>query len=75
MTARLLANLGVIHDSMHNYSEGISLLERSIAICKENDLYEQLERSYTALAALYTRKQEYNNAIHNYNQAMEVASI
>lgn len=73
MLARLLANLGVVNESQGNYNEGIKLLRKSISICKQHDLFEQLERAYAALGSLYVRKQEYNNAIHYFNLAMEVA--
>lgn len=73
MSARLLANIGVVHECLGEYDKGIELLRKSVNICKQHDLYEQLERCYTFLGSLFMRKQEYNNAIHHYNLAIEVA--
>lgn len=74
MSARLFANLGVIQECFGKYNEGIELVQRSINICKENDIYEQLQRGYTFLGALYVRIEEYSKAIYQYNLAIEVAS-
>lgn len=73
MSARLLANIGVVQECLGNYEKGIELVTKSIEICRRNDLFEQLERGYTFLGSLYVRKKEYQNAIRQYNLAMEVA--
>lgn len=73
MTARLLANLGVVEECRGNYNKGVELVQRSINICKAHDIFEQLERNYTLLGSLYVRTKEYDKAIHQYNLAIEVA--
>lgn len=73
MSARLYANIGVVHECLGEYEKAIELIRKSINICKQNDLYEQLERGYASLGSLYMRRQEYNSAINQYNLAMEVA--
>lgn len=73
MTARLLANLGVVQECLKNYEKGVDLVQKSIKICKENDLYEHLERSYKILGSLYMRKKEYGSAIDSYNLAIRTA--
>lgn len=73
MTARLLANMGIIKNHLGNYDEGIELIQKSINICRNYDLFEQLERSYSVLAELYLRKKEYSKAILHYDLAIEVA--
>lgn len=75
MTARLLANLGVVQECLKNYDKGVELVEKSIKICKENDLYEHLQRSYKILGSLHMRKKNYGSAIDNYNLAMSTAGI
>ncbi|KAK5642065.1 hypothetical protein RI129_008232 [Pyrocoelia pectoralis] len=73
MTARLLANLGVVHECKGEYAKAVELLQKSVAICKAHDLFEQLQRGYTCLGTLYCRKKEYHEAIRQHNLAMEVA--
>lgn len=73
MTARLLANLGIVQECIGNYDKGIELLQKSINICKTNDLFEQLERGHSFLGSLYMKKGESSQAIRQYNLAIEVA--
>lgn len=73
MTARLFANLGVVQECLGNYKKGIQLVQKSIDICKQYDIYEQLERGYTFLGSLYAKKEDYSSAIHQYNLAIDVA--
>lgn len=75
MTARLLANLGVVQECLKKYEKGVDLVLKSIDICKDNDLFEHLERSYKILGSLYMRKKEYGNAIDSYNRAISTAGI
>ncbi|KAK4876754.1 hypothetical protein RN001_009260 [Aquatica leii] len=71
--ARLLANLGVVEECKGNYDKGIELLQKSIALCKSYDLFEQLFRGYTALAVLYDHKKMYDESIQQCNLAYKVA--
>ncbi|KAF2902906.1 hypothetical protein ILUMI_03283 [Ignelater luminosus] len=73
MTARLLANMGIVKNHLGEYDKGIELIQKSINICKTYDLFEQLERSYFVLGELYLRRNEYSKAISQYNLAIEVA--
>lgn len=75
MTARLLANLGVVEECLKRYEKGISLVQRSIKICKDNDLFEHLERSYKILGSLYLRNKEYGSAVDSYNLAINTAGV
>lgn len=75
MTARLLANLGVVQECLQNYEKGVELVKRSIKICKENDLFEHLERSYKILSSLYMRQKDFGSAIDSYNLAINTAGI
>uniref|UniRef100_A0A1Y1NAZ6 Tonsoku-like protein n=2 Tax=Photinus pyralis TaxID=7054 RepID=A0A1Y1NAZ6_PHOPY len=73
MITRLLANLGVVYECEGKYEKAEELLRKSIDICKTHDLFEQLQRGYTCLGTLYVRKKQYDEAIRQYNLAMEVA--
>lgn len=75
MTARLLANLGVVQECLKHYEKGVELVQRSIKICKENDLFEHLERSYKILGSLYMRKKDFASAIDSYNLAVTIAGF
>lgn len=73
MSARLLANLGIIQEYRMDYEKALDLLQKSIKICKENDLFEQLERSYKILGSIYTKKKEYGSAIDSLSLAINIA--
>lgn len=75
MKARLLANLGVVQECWKHYEKGVDLVQKSIKICKDNDLYEHLQRSYKILGSLYMRKKDYGSAIDSYNLAISSAGI
>ncbi|CAG9860437.1 unnamed protein product [Phyllotreta striolata] len=73
MQARLLANLGLVKDSLGDYVKAEELLNTSINICKSNDIYEQLIRGHSALASLYEKKGDSSKAINQYSLAVEAA--
>ncbi|KAJ8925110.1 hypothetical protein NQ315_001291 [Exocentrus adspersus] len=73
MTARLFSNLGLVKESLSDYDKALQLFEQCISICKQHDIYEQLYRSYSSMAALYEKKSEYNEAIRHYNLAIDAA--
>lgn len=73
MSARLFANLGVVQECLGNFDKGIELIQKSINICKTHDIFEQLERGYSSIAALYGKKGDHGQAIHFYNLAIDVA--
>lgn len=75
MTARLFANIGLVEEYFGNYEKGIQLVQKSIDICKRHDIFEQLERGYRALGSIYNKMGDYKNAMHQYNLAIEVASM
>lgn len=74
MMARLFSNLGLVKDCLGDYNNALELLNRSIGICKQHDIYEQLYRGYISIASLYEKRREYNEAIHHYNLAIDSAS-
>lgn len=74
MTARLFANLGVVKECSGEYEKALELMNKSIAVCKQNDIYEQLHRGYYAIASLYEKMQNSNEAIQYYNLAAQAAS-
>lgn len=74
MTARLFSNLGLVKESLGEYDMALSLFERSITICKQNDIYEQLSRGYQSMASLYDKKGDSNQTIQYYNLAIDAAS-
>lgn len=73
MQARLLANMGVVEESQGNFETGVELLNKSISLCHKHSVYVQLERSYRALASLYSRKGEDMKAFNCYSSALEVS--
>ncbi|CAH0548154.1 unnamed protein product [Brassicogethes aeneus] len=73
MTARLFCNLGVVQDCLGNFNKALELLTKSIQICKQHDIFEQLHRGYIAIASLYDKTGDYKNVIQNYNLAIIVA--
>ncbi|GJQ70821.1 hypothetical protein Trydic_g748 [Trypoxylus dichotomus] len=74
MRGRLYANLAVVEEYMGNYEKAIPLVQKSIGICKTYDIFEQLERGYSILGSIYSKKADYKNAIAQYNLSIEVAS-
>lgn len=74
MMARLFSNLGLVKECLGDYNKALELLNRSIGICKQYDIYEQLHRGYISIASLYEKRGEYNDAIHHYNLAIDSAS-
>lgn len=74
MSARLFSNLGVVQDCLGNFDKALELINKSISICKQNDLFEQLYRGYVSLAGLMDKKGEINETIRSYNLAIETAS-
>lgn len=75
MKARLLANMGVVAESQGNFEEGVELLNKSITLCHKHLVNVQLERSYRALASLYSKKGEDMNAFNCYSVAIEVSGM
>ncbi|XP_018566528.1 tonsoku-like protein [Anoplophora glabripennis] len=73
MMARLFSNLGLVKECLGDYSKALELLNRSIGICKQHDIYEQLYRGYISIASLYEKRGEYNDAIRHYNLAIDSA--
>ncbi|KAJ8950165.1 hypothetical protein NQ314_008018 [Rhamnusium bicolor] len=74
MLARLFSNLGLVKECLGDYNKALELLNRSISICKQHDIYEQLSRGYISIASLYEKRGDYNDAIRHYNLAIESAS-
>lgn len=74
MTARLFSNLGLVKECLGEYDKALELLNKSIAVCKQNDIYEQLCRGYLSIASLFEKKCASNEAIQHYNLAIESAS-
>lgn len=74
MTARLFSNLGLVKESLGEYDKALELLNKSIVICKQNDIYEQLSRGYLSIASLFEKKFDSNQAIQHYNLAIDAAS-
>lgn len=73
MRARLLSNMGVVEESQGNYTKGVELINKSIALCHEHSLFAQLEHGYRALASIYLRQDEDMKAFNCYTSAIEVA--
>lgn len=74
MTSRLFSNMGLVKECLGDYDEALDLLNKSITICKQNDIYEQLSRGYLSIASLYEKKCDSNEAIKHYNLAIDAAS-
>lgn len=74
MKARLLANLGLIEENLNNNERALELLQKSIDLCKNNDVYEQLYRGYISIAMLYEKLNQFNESIKNMDLAIETAS-
>lgn len=74
MTARLFSNLGLVKECLGEYDKALELLNKSIAICKQNDIYEQLCRGYLSMASLFEKKNNSIEAIQHYNLAIDTAS-
>lgn len=75
MTARLFSNLGLVKECLGEYDKALELLNKSIAVCKQNDIYEQLCRGYISIASLFEKMYDSNEAIQHYNLAIEAASM
>jgi NF-kappa-B inhibitor-like protein 2 len=74
MSARLFSNLGVVQDCLENFDKALELLNKSIVLCRSNDLFEQLQRGYLSLASIFMKKGDSRSALQQYNLAAEAAS-
>lgn len=74
MTARLFSNLGLVKECLGEYDKALELLNKSIAVCKQNDIYEQLSRGHLSIASLFEKKSNSYAAIQHYNLAIDAAS-
>ncbi|XP_076272195.1 tonsoku-like protein [Rhynchophorus ferrugineus] len=73
MLARLFSNLGLVKESLGEYKTAHSLFDKSIKICKNNELYEQLYRGYISISTLFEKQEQYQQTLQHYNLAIEVA--
>lgn len=74
MTSRLFSNLGLVKECLGEYDKALELLNKSIALCEQNDIYEQLSRGYLSIASLFEKKYDSNKAIQHLNFAIDAAS-
>lgn len=74
MTSRLFSNLGLVKECLGEYDKALELLNKSITVCKQNDIYEQLCRGYLSIASLFEKKLDSNEAIQHLNLAIDSAS-
>lgn len=74
MRARLLLNLGVVLEHLENYKQSIEFMDRAIAICIKQDLFELLHQCYSTKGLLlHQREQDYSKALHCFNKALTIA--
>lgn len=74
MRARLLLNIGVVHENQGKVESAIEYMMQSIKICKTNDIYDQLHQCYSSLGYLYSKNKDFSKAISTFNLAYDVAS-
>lgn len=74
MRARLLLNIGVVHENQGKVESAIEYMMQSIKICKTNDIYDQLHQCYSSLGYLYSKNNDYSKAISTFNLAYDVAT-
>lgn len=74
MKARLFANLSLIQENLNNYETALELIRKSINLCKQHDIYEQLYRDYILIATIFEKTKQFNESIKHLNLAIEIAS-
>jgi len=69
-TAELLANIGLVHDEMDNFSEAISYFRKAIGINKSIRDTGSMAIDYDYLGATYARLKMPDSAVVNYHKAL-----
>lgn len=75
MKGRLLLNIGVVSEQLGDFDKAIDFFQKTINICKNQDLYDLLTQCYITEGLLHSSKHDdYTKAISCLNLALDVAS-
>ncbi|XP_077297886.1 tonsoku-like protein [Arctopsyche grandis] len=75
MKGRLLLNIGVVSEQLGDFDKAIDFFQKTINICKSQDLYDLLTQCYITEGLLYSSKHDdHTKAISCLNLALDVAS-
>lgn len=75
MKARLLLNIGVVSEQLGDFEKAISFFQKSISICKSQDLYDLLTQCYITEGLLHSSKHnDHTKAISCFNMALNFAN-
>jgi signal transduction histidine kinase len=69
-SAELLANIGLVHDEMDNFSEAISYFRQAVSLNKSIRDTGSLAINYDYLGAAYARMKMPDSAVVNYHKAL-----
>lgn len=75
MRARALYNVGHVLEAQKEPEECLKLYLQAEKICRENQLYEDLHRTYLSLGAFYERRGDFKQALLNFDKAAQVTGI
>lgn len=75
MRARLLLNLGLVLEQQADAEQALTLVKEAASLCKKHNLYEDLHRTYIALASLNERSGKYDQVLKNLDDAAKVDDV
>ncbi len=60
MEARLYLNLSVVKENLEDFDDSIQFMEKSLTLCRKNELFELLHQCYVTAALFYHLRQNEN---------------
>ncbi|XP_075679444.1 tonsoku-like protein [Dermatophagoides pteronyssinus] len=73
MKSRLLLNLGLVYENLHDFDKCKKLIEDSITLTKANYLFDELFRCQISMGSINEKTDCQTEAIHHYEEALKTA--